>query len=224
MAKTPDILERLQDQLSGLSTREQAKTLQRLRDTIIREEAHQRAEASRRVAEGKQRRRTNRVARVATGESSYEAVAGQLTPEHAHPDAVAAARRRLEELNENVRTGKGYTLAAVEQEDRSFEVVAGRRRDKTQRLGAFWAQLGPSPKCAPGDIEAARLFHRQIVSCIERGGWTMNERQALRNLEVKWGTRARGEDPRFMVVGTQVGRLPRQVERRINLLKGKQHG
>ncbi len=63
------------------------------------------------------------------------------------------------------------------------------------------------------------MFYRRVLTAIDRGGWTHSERSALYELEKRWRPRALGQDPRFMLAGTQGGRLPRDLERRIKTLE-----
>ena len=92
------------------------------------------------------------------------------------------------------------------------------RPGRTERM-AFWAVLGPVPKCEAGETDVAALFHRKVLERLEAGGWTHSEYTHLWKLELLWRTRARGLDARFMIVGNVSGRLPRDVEARIKVLE-----
>lgn len=92
-------------------------------------------------------------------------------------------------------------------------------RGKPPLLAAYWAVIGPSPHCEPGDVATAQRFYAAIVRAVDEGPWTHSERTALGALEKKWRRRAYGEDPRFLVAGTRPGRLLRGLERRIETLR-----
>lgn len=55
-------------------------------------------------------------------------------------------------------------------------------------------------------MTAARFLDR-IKHAIDIGGWTRSEWRRLRLLEMKWGARAEGVDPRFNEVGNRKGGL-----------------
>lgn len=90
--------------------------------------------------------------------------------------------------------------------------------------GQHWLVLGPAPICGPGDVGTAQRFHVKIQRTIEMGCWKHSERTALLQLERVWGARARGDDPRFVLVGNRAGRLDRMVEKKITGLRESKRG
>jgi hypothetical protein len=80
------------------------------------------------------------------------------------------------------------------------------------RVAAYWAVLGVSPVCGPGDRRAAAAFLARIEQALERGGWTKTEWRNLQGLYETWSRRAAGMDPRFELAGVRAGRLPRDAE------------
>jgi hypothetical protein len=106
-------------------------------------------------------------------------------------------------------------LERSEAEAQAAEVARG----KKPLLAAYWAVIGPSPECEPGDLATAQRFYAAIVRAVDEGPWTHSERTALGALEKKWRRRAYGEDPRFLIAGTRPGRLLRGLERRIETLR-----
>jgi hypothetical protein len=129
-----------------------------------------------------------------------------LSPDEA---AVAHARGELGRMN------LGALPSDIETASR-LDRYAARVATHAPGRAAYWAITGPAPDCEPGDVQTAMLFYRKVLTAIEQGGWTHSERAALYDLERKWGLRARGEDPRFMIAGTATGRLPRAMEAQIN--------
>lgn len=77
---------------------------------------------------------------------------------------------------------------------------------------AYYALIGPAPRCAPGDTSVARSFLERITTALEHTSWTRDERNRLRLLRDKWARRAKGKDPRFQAVGTRAGRVAFPVE------------
>lgn len=86
---------------------------------------------------------------------------------------------------------------------------------------AYYARIGPSPHCEPGDYATALAFLQRIELAIVAGGWSPYESTRLRKLRAKWARRAMGRDKRFTLVGTRSGRLPADVE--MSLGRGR-HG
>lgn len=85
----------------------------------------------------------------------------------------------------------------------------------------YWLEIGPPPVCEPAEADLARLYHKQIVKALERGGWSRADQIHLYQLEARWRRRATGRDARFLVIGaplTSGGRLPRPLEARIKQL------
>lgn len=179
--------------------REEAQALLRAKHYLLQEQAKRdvrRAQGGKQTAAARRDRRL-----VLTGEMAYEKPWG-ADPVATHPDAPQ---------------DDGFTLEVSERQYRAFE-----RRRRRQATAAYWQYLGPAPSCLPGDLVGAAIFHRKIVSVIERGGWTRNEQTALGSLERKWRQRARGEDARFVLAGNRPGRLHRTVERRVRALKERE--
>lgn len=179
---------------ASLSKREQARLLLRLKRSILAEEAkiNDQRRATRKTS------RDRRRARLARGLDE---------PVNEFNLQRDAARRVL----------RAPTVGG-EQTDR-HEAAAARVKARAPGRAAYWAFTGPAPECTPGDTLTAQRFYRKVLAAIEQGGWTRSERAALYDLEKKWGPRARGTDPRFMIAGTKGGRLDAAAEERIRILK-----
>lgn len=157
----------------------------------------------------------------------------------AEAQRLLAVRRELMEADTRVRpkgralTHDGIrqaydTLRTLDQRDNlSLEETEAVDRARTIVRGvgkmraAFWNELGAPPICDPGDTATARLYHRRIMTLVDRGGWTHSERTQLTELEKVWGKRARGEDMRFLFAGNRPGRLDKQTEKQIRILEGR---
>lgn len=178
--------------------------------TLLRDE-HHKAAVQKAVRNRKSRRLLQRrkQAEIAAADAL---VAGQL------PDNVDLSRRKLAKL---MIESSGLAGVLSRPETADLELMLSHRL-KTGHTGAkaraaYWSSLGDPPDCEPGDHEAARLFHRQILRTLDQGGWTRSERSALYMMERRWRRRMDGLDPRFEEAGTTgAGRLPRHVEKRID--------
>jgi hypothetical protein len=84
--------------------------------------------------------------------------------------------------------------------------------DGTPRKSGYFAIIGDSPTCEPGDHQTAFAYLAKINEAITQGGWTAFESTRLRKLRAKWARRALGKDARFNLVGTRGGRLTADVE------------
>lgn len=178
--------------------KEEAERLLRVRHLLLEADVATRPPG--RLSQGTTPRRTKRLRALEVGEAAYE------------PFAAVESLRGTEGASE---TNASYEV--TDREERARQVMRGR----PQPRAAFWPVIGDTPTCGPGDVGTARMFHKKIIRAIEQGGWTHSEQTQLGNLERKWGTRARGEDPRFVLVGNVGGRLQRGTERRIKMLREK---
>ncbi len=88
----------------------------------------------------------------------------------------------------------------------------GRTTTGLAHTHAYYALIGPSPHCEPGDRATALAYATRIEQAIQRGRWHPYESTRLRKLRAKWVRRAIGQDKRFNLVGTKGGRLPTDVE------------
>lgn len=179
------------------TAREQAQAVLRAKHYLQQEQAKRtvrRANSSATRA-GRRDRRL-----VKTGEPAYEDP--WRDPVSTHPDAPP---------------DESFSLEVSESQFRSFQ-----RRRRRKAIAAYWERLGPAPTCLPGDLVSAAIFHRRIISTIERGGWTHNEQTALAGLERKWRKRATGQDARFVLAGNRPGRLHRNIERRVRELNHRE--
>lgn len=180
------------------SKRQEAERLLRVRSLLTEADA---ATRPARRSQGTSPRRTKPPRQIVTGEAAYEPFAA------------------VESLRGTQGTTEGNdTKEVTDREERARQVMRGR----PQPRAAFWPLLGDTPQCGPGDVALARMFHKKIIRALEEGGWTHSEQTQLGNLERKWGARARGEDPRFVLVGNIGGRLLRTTERRIKMLREKE--
>lgn len=179
--------------------RDEAERLLRVRRLLAEAEANTKPPPRR--SQGTSARRAKRLRDVAVGVKAYEPFA-----------AVESLRgaQGASEANESKDTS--------DREERARQIMRGRPVPRA----AFWPLLGDTPQCGPGDLTSARMFHKRIIRALEQGGWTHSEQTQLGNLERKWGQRARGEDPRFVLVGNVGGRLARTTERRIKMLRDKE--
>ena len=76
-------------------------------------------------------------------------------------------------------------------------------RDANRTIGEI---VGPAPT-APGDIRGAKQFLHCISLALEHDQQlTASERRALYKQRAKWIPRAKGEDARWMALGTSPGR------------------
>lgn len=210
----------------ALTPREQAKVIARMRASVLAEEQtvvadrHARAAAQRR-RKSEQRaaaRRKARLAKIDRLEAAH-ALASGLPPTAGRENGTAVPDPRARLLHAELeRSGRRPGDTSIELADREARAAA-RLAHHAPGRAAFWALTGPAPECAAGDTVTASVFYRRVLAAIEQGGWTHSERSALYDLEQKWGARARGDDPRFMLAGTRSGRLPRTVERTIAAMR-----
>ncbi len=119
---------------------------------------------------------------------------------------------------DTLRSAAGSFVNSLERSEREAQ-AAERAQGRPPLRAAYWATIGPSPECEPGDVGTAQRFYAAIVRALDEGPWTHSERTALGSLEKKWRKRAYGEDPRFLVAGTRPGRLLRGLERRVDTLR-----
>jgi hypothetical protein len=91
----------------------------------------------------------------------------------------------------------------------------------TNTVTPYHRLIGDAPECGPGDHDRARRYVDKIEHALERGGWSNTHRNRLYRLRALWTARAQGLDPRFEIVGSQVGRLPRAVENEIDKERNK---
>lgn len=178
------------------SKRLEAERLLRVRSLLTEADA-----ATRSRRQGTSPRRKKPVREIVTGEAAYEPFAA------------------VESLRGTEGGGEAHeSRESSDREERARQVMRGRPNPRA----AFWPLIGDTPQCGPGDVATARMFHKRIIRALEQGGWTHSEQTQLGNLERKWGARARGEDPRFVLVGNIGGRLMRTTERRIKMLREKE--
>lgn len=86
-------------------------------------------------------------------------------------------------------------LRQIDLADRAEKKLA---RERRQILAPRWYdELGPVPVLAAGDLEGARKRLQKIQSIIERGGWSIDERNRLKRMKRKWAKKASGEDNWF---------------------------
>jgi hypothetical protein len=89
----------------------------------------------------------------------------------------------------------------------------GLTADGSPRKSAYFAVIGPSPHCEPGDRGTALLYLQKIeLALTQFEQWSPYELNRLKKLRAKWARRAHGKDPRFNLVGTRKGRLTSDVE------------
>lgn len=85
-----------------------------------------------------------------------------------------------------------------------------RGRAQTLYTRSYYRYLPMAPVLP--SLDAARGHWLAICALIDRGGWTHDEWTGLHRLEKRWRARAHGEDRRWLTVGSQPGRLDRQLE------------
>ncbi len=102
--------------------------------------------------------------------------------------------------------------------DESPDIQHAKQR---KALKAVWRrEVGPTPLCAPGDVQAARTYLDKLLDIRDRDSSARQERESdnlfapltrseqgyLRMQIRKWEKRAKGEDARFNRVGNRAGR------------------
>jgi hypothetical protein len=122
---------------------------------------------------------------------------------------VAAELGKLPEKN-NVRTRALRTPHpdARQEEDSSYRAaygVDGRRPYGRPLRSAFYEYLPDAPSSAYLGKDDAARYLAQIHTVIEMQCWTRREQERLRVLCRRWEKRARGEDPRYVKMGTLGG-------------------
>lgn len=203
-----------------LTIREQARILARMRDTLRAES--RRAQAKAREQQARTRARTRAPASASTPEQARRAAQQRRTrllatlQTSVDPAALQRAREALARDVETDASERDARTGAQQHRDTAPETLLAHH---APGRAAFWRQLGPAPHCQPGDTATAMVFYRKVQRALDAGGWTHRERAALLDLAAKWGPRALGTDPRFMIVGTLPGRLPAALEAKIRALK-----
>lgn len=108
----------------------------------------------------------------------------------------------------------------------AYSTDAGPRRPARGRA-AFWKVIGPVPLCEGGQRWRARLYHEAILRAIESDdwlAWPRSEREQLRQLELRWRSRAAGLDIRFETVGNKIGSLTPSEREAVRRAKREQVG
>jgi ribosomal protein S27AE len=99
----------------------------------------------------------------------------------------------------------------VEEGDNHTRKIARDVGREIQLPASFYAFTGELPtNVAPGDFMTARSVVKRLkiarAKCVGPFALTRNEHSRLTSLIQKWEQRANGKDPRFNVMGTQLGR------------------
>lgn len=188
--------------------REHARGLLAAKELLRTEAAKEKARVAARNRQSRKALHRRRQAEIAAA----DALANGAIPESIDVTRRQLAKAMLES------SGLAGLLSKPETADLelrlSHRLKTGHAGPKTR--AAYWSALGDPPECEPGDVNAARLFHRRILQVLDQGGWTRKERSALYMMAARWRKRMDGLDARFMEVGTVgPGRLPRHVEKRI---------
>lgn len=199
---------------SALSAHDQTRVLLQLKALLDAESTKQQRAAQAR----RQRARAAQPASVVARRTAKQRQKALLLQLHTSTDpaTIREARRQLDaEFNDPAE--RSPSAAEQQRTGRAASVIAHHQPGRAP----YWPLIGPAPHCEPGDTRTAMVFLRKLDAAIERGGWTNSERAALYDLRAKWAPRALGTDPRFMLVGTMPGRLPKALEAKIKQLRLK---
>lgn len=116
------------------------------------------------------------------------------------------------------RTVERYPDPAREDDKKEIAAHGGKFRSGYRHI------VGDAPMCGPRDLLAAKAFLAKIERALDEatfseseGGYGLSktERNRLKRMQEQWGRRARGDDPRFNVVGNRGGRVDADDENRM---------